>query len=109
YKSYVYEIAAAARHLPVMLAILLAAGATIVAPLVTDFLRGLLLPEIELPIGESGALTTIPSSRHILGVFRMGTDPATSVTDPFGKFHDLTNLYSGDGAVWPTSAGMNPS
>jgi len=109
YKNHPYELAAALRYLPVMLGILLAAGATIVAPLGTDLPRGLLPPELTGPLGDVGVVTPVPSSRHILGVFRMGTDPSKSVTDPFGKFHDLANLYSGDGAVWPTSAGMNPS
>jgi gluconate 2-dehydrogenase alpha chain len=109
YKNHPYELTAAVRYVPVMLAILLAAGATFAAPLGADLPRGLLPPELEQGLGGSGAFTAVPSSRHILGVFRMGTDPAKSVTDSFGKFHDLANLYSGDGAVWPTSAGMNPS
>ncbi len=109
YKSHAYEIAASASYLPTMLAILVAAGALAAAPLGSDLPRGVLPPELEQALGGSGVVTAVPSSRHILGVFRMGTDPAKSVTDPFGKFHDLANVYSGDGAVWPTSAGMNPS
>jgi len=49
-----------------------------------------------------------PDTRHIMGTLRMGTDPATSVTDPFGRFHDLGNLYCCDGAVFPTASGNNP-
>lgn len=58
------------------------------------------------PINEGGAT---PSSRHIMGTLRMGSDPRTSVTDAFCKFHDLDNLYSADGAPMPTSSGYNPT
>ncbi|MGH7896358.1 MAG: GMC oxidoreductase, partial [Candidatus Binatia bacterium] len=110
YKNHAYETLAAAFYLPTMLAIFAAAGTVFAAPLGSDFPRGLLPPELEQGlIGGIGALNAVPGSRHIMGVFRMGSDPATSVTDPFGKFWDLENVYSGDGAVWPTSAGMNPS
>ena len=50
-----------------------------------------------------------PDSAHVLGTLRMGSDPATSVTDAFGKFHDLDNLYAADGSVFPTGSGYNPT
>jgi len=109
YKNHPYELLAAVHYLPTMLSLLLAAGAVFAAPLGTDLPRGLLPAELEQALGSTGAVAAVPGSRHIMGVFRMGADPATSVTDPFGKFHDLANLWSGDGAVWPTSAGLNPS
>jgi len=46
---------------------------------------------------------------HILGTTRMGTDPATSVVDPWGRCHDVPNLFIYDGGIWPTSSGMNPT
>jgi choline dehydrogenase-like flavoprotein len=46
---------------------------------------------------------------HILGTTRMGTDPATSVVDPWGRCHDVPNLFIYDGSIWPTSSGMNPT
>ncbi|MFN7953936.1 MAG: GMC family oxidoreductase [bacterium] len=49
-----------------------------------------------------------PDTRHIMGTLRMGTDPSTSVTDAFGRFHDLGNLYCCDGAVFCTASGNNP-
>ena len=48
-------------------------------------------------------------SRHVMGTLRMGSDPATSVCDAFGKFHDVDNLYSMDGGVFVTSSGYNPT
>jgi gluconate 2-dehydrogenase alpha chain len=50
-----------------------------------------------------------PGSRHLMGGLRMGIDPATSVCDAFGKFHDLENLYCTDGGVFVTGSGYNPT
>lgn len=50
-----------------------------------------------------------PSTRHIMGTLRMGSDPRLSVTDAFGRFHDLENLFCCDGAPFPTSSGYNPT
>jgi choline dehydrogenase-like flavoprotein len=44
-----------------------------------------------------------------MGTLRMGTDPTTSVCDATGRFHDVGNLYSADGALFPTSSGFNPT
>jgi choline dehydrogenase-like flavoprotein len=46
---------------------------------------------------------------HLLGTARMGNDPATSVVDPWGKTHDIDNLYIVDGSVFVTSGGVNPT
>ena len=48
-------------------------------------------------------------SAHILGTLRFGADPAASVCDRTGRFHDLGNLYCADGALFPTSSGFNPT
>jgi choline dehydrogenase-like flavoprotein len=50
-----------------------------------------------------------PQSRHVLGGLRMGTDPTQSVCDPYGKFHDIANLYCADGGVFVTGSGYNPT
>ena len=50
-----------------------------------------------------------PTSRHVLGTLRMGTDAATSVTNRDGRFHDVDNLYACDGSVFVTSSGYNPT
>ena len=57
----------------------------------------------------TGLISPVPTSAHIMGTLRMGDDPATSVTDPGGKFHGIDNLYAADGSLFVTSAGMNPS
>jgi choline dehydrogenase-like flavoprotein len=46
---------------------------------------------------------------HILGTTRMGADPERSVVDPWGRCHDVPNLFIYDGSIWPTSSGMNPT
>ena len=46
---------------------------------------------------------------HLLGTARMGTDPATSVTDPFGRCHDVPNLLVVDGSLFVTAGGVNPT
>jgi choline dehydrogenase-like flavoprotein len=46
---------------------------------------------------------------HGVGTVRMGTDPATSVLDPDGRFRGIENLPLTDASVFPTSAAVNPS
>jgi choline dehydrogenase-like flavoprotein len=46
---------------------------------------------------------------HLLGTARMGTDPETSVVDPFGRAHDVPNLFVVDGSVFVTSGAANPT
>jgi choline dehydrogenase-like flavoprotein len=46
---------------------------------------------------------------HLLGTARMGTDAANSVVDPYGKAHDVDNLYIADGSVFVTAGGVNPT
>jgi choline dehydrogenase-like flavoprotein len=57
----------------------------------------------------SDALAGEAATAHIMGTARMGTDPAHSVTDAYSRVHEIDNLYVGDGAVFPTAAGMNPT
>ena len=38
----------------------------------------------------------------------MGTDPATSVTDPYGRVWDHPNLRVIDGSLHVTNGGVNP-
>ncbi len=46
---------------------------------------------------------------HTLGTARCGTDPATSVVDPWGRSHDVPNLFVVDGSVFVTGSAMNPT
>jgi gluconate 2-dehydrogenase alpha chain len=92
YKNHPYETSARKFYIPILKEILTNAGATatFIAPCSPDILGP-------------------PSTRHVMGTLRMGVDPATTVTDPTGKFHALENLYACDGSVLPTSSGYNPT
>ena len=52
------------------------------------------------PIGDTG---------HLLGTCRMGTNPKTSVLNPFCQTHDVRNLFVVDGSNFVTSASVNPT
>jgi choline dehydrogenase-like flavoprotein len=52
---------------------------------------------------------TANNTRHVSGTLRMGSDPAVSVTDPFGRLHDADNVVVCDGSLFPTSGAMNPT
>ena len=49
------------------------------------------------------------SGWHLMGTARMGTDPEASVTDPWGRVHEVSNLWIADSSTWVTSGGVNPS
>jgi choline dehydrogenase-like flavoprotein len=46
---------------------------------------------------------------HVMGTARMGRDPSSSVADPWGRVHDLDNVYLADGSVFVSSGGFNPT
>jgi choline dehydrogenase-like flavoprotein len=46
---------------------------------------------------------------HLLGTCRMGTDPASSVVDPFHRTHDVPNLFICDGSSFVTSGRGQPT
>ena len=79
-------------YIPVMKKLLTAAGAAVAlaVPATTD----------------SGGL---PTGFHIMGGMMMGPDPASSVTDPYGRLHGLDNVYVADGSVFVTSGAQNPT
>lgn len=49
------------------------------------------------------------SAGHIIGTYRMGTDPKTSVVDANCRSHDHANLYLLGSGVFPTSGTANPT
>ena len=52
---------------------------------------------------------SVPESRHNMGTVRMGTDPTTSVTDPWGRLHAYDNVVVADSSVFVTSTGYGPT
>jgi choline dehydrogenase-like flavoprotein len=63
----------------------------------------------------AGAYETFPvplwvdQPGHLLGTARMGTDPAHSVVDSWGRSHDVGNLFIADGSIFVTSGSANPT
>ncbi len=47
--------------------------------------------------------------QHLMGGTIMGADPTTSVTDGYGKTHDVPNLVIAGPGLFPTSGGVNPT
>ena len=65
---------------------------------------------------EAGAINTFGMTfnpafggAHLMGTARMGTDPARSVVNAWGRTHDVPNLYIFDGSIFPTSGAVNPT
>jgi len=56
-----------------------------------------------------GFISPVPQSKHVMGSTRMGTDPTTSVVDPFGRVHDVPNVVVADSSVFVTSSGYGPT
>lgn len=50
----------------------------------------------------------LSGGQHQAGTCRMGTDPASSVTDPYGRVWGHDNLFVSDGGLHPTNGGFNP-
>jgi choline dehydrogenase-like flavoprotein len=78
------------------------------------------IPQVKNMMKAAGAAVTVavpetdnsgglPTGNHIMGGMMMGSDPATSVTDAYGRVHALDNVYAGDGSVFVTSGAHNPT
>jgi glucose dehydrogenase len=46
---------------------------------------------------------------HIIGTTRMGSDPADSVCDEWGRCHDLDNLFVSSSSLFPSAACSSPT
>jgi choline dehydrogenase-like flavoprotein len=58
-----------------------------------------------LPLGVGGHKLF---SAHQMSSCRMGSDPATSVANPWGELHHTPGVYIGDASALPTATGVNP-
>jgi choline dehydrogenase-like flavoprotein len=99
YRPHRFEQAASAHYGPRLAAILTEMDAqwTIITT----------SPDPGFPYG--GFISPVPNSKHVMGTVRMGTDPAMSVVDPFGRMHDVPNVVVADSSVFVTSAGYGPT
>ncbi|MGH2448130.1 MAG: GMC oxidoreductase, partial [Chloroflexota bacterium] len=69
------------------------------------------VPRIEEILRAAGAeeVAQEPRFAHLIGGARMGDDPRESVTDRFGRTHDIPNLFCCDGSICPTQGAANPA
>ncbi|MCX7865120.1 MAG: GMC family oxidoreductase, partial [Novosphingobium sp.] len=49
------------------------------------------------------------ATAHMMGGTIMGKDPRRSVTDSFGRSHDISNLFIAGPGLFPTGGAMNPN
>jgi choline dehydrogenase-like flavoprotein len=58
----------------------------------------------------AGATEVTQESRyaHLVGAARMGSNVETSVTDQYGRTHEIANLFICDGSLMPTQGSANP-
>ncbi|HEY6947034.1 MAG TPA: family 16 glycoside hydrolase [Candidatus Acidoferrum sp.] len=56
----------------------------------------------------AGRRDPLGTTHHDAGTLFMGTDPATSVTNEFGRIHDTTNCYVASPAIFPALGSPNP-
>ena len=52
---------------------------------------------------------TFERSAHTIGTCRMGADAGTTVVDPFGRAHDVPNLWISDNSTFPSAVAANPA
>ena len=63
----------------------------------------------------AGAVEIVPTPLkaeagfHLMGTARMGDDPETSVTDRFGRCHQVPNLFIADASTFVTASCLNPT
>jgi gluconate 2-dehydrogenase alpha chain len=103
YSAHRHEFAASAFYGPKLQAICQAAPGAVASGTVPV---GVLSEETG---GFGSPLAGPASTAHIMGTARMGDDPARSVTDPWGRLHDADNVYVGDGSVFVSAGGFNPT
>jgi gluconate 2-dehydrogenase alpha chain len=83
-------------YIPLITAVLKAAGATVAAA----------VPANTSLMGPTGV---IPVTRHVLGGMQMGHNQRTSVADEHGRVHTTENVYVADGGVFATAGANNPT
>lgn len=70
-----------------------------------DDLEAFITAMQRIPLGAGGHRIF---SAHQMSSCRMGSDPSTSVANPWGELHDTPGVYIGDASALPTATGANP-
>ncbi len=100
YSPHRHELACAEHWAPRLESVMREAGA--------DFTFWTTSPPMEGSFADRPGFVA-PISRHIIGSARMGTDPSTSVFDPWQRLHGVENIICTDSSVFPTSTGYGPT
>lgn len=80
----------------------------IVAPL-SELVRTPIIERFMTDMQKEWIVTTPGLFVHEVGGARMGTDPKTSVVNPFCQVWDAKNVFVTDGACWVSSGWQNPT
>lgn len=99
YRPHRHELVASAHHGPRLAAVLEAMGAASTHVAASPSSDG----------RHARGSSPVPESRHVMGTARMGTDPASSVVDPFGRVHGTDNVVVADSSVFVTASGYGPT
>jgi gluconate 2-dehydrogenase alpha chain len=97
YSPHPHDVACAHHWAPRLEAVLVEAGAVGTSWVTSPGTPGTLAPDLE------------PMSKHWMGTTRMGSDPTTSVCDPWQRLWDVDNVVVADSSVFPTSTGYGPT
>jgi choline dehydrogenase-like flavoprotein len=54
-------------------------------------------------------VSSVPPATHQMGTARMSHDPGQGVTNPYGRTHEVPNLFISDGSVQTTAGAANPT
>ena len=91
-------------------------GLSLIGAIVAELAAGAAGIVLAVEAHEAAGATSIETTKlmrdcgwHLLGTARMGTDPARSVVNEWGRSHDVRNLFIVDGSVFVTSGGVNPT
>ncbi len=65
--------------------------------------------QFDAQVGGKSVTLNYMGAGHIMGTYRMGTDPTQSVVDSFQRSHDHDNLYLVGSGTFPTGGTANPT
>jgi gluconate 2-dehydrogenase alpha chain len=100
HRPHRHEVVASAYYAPKLQQILTEAGA--------EWTWATTSPSVE-QARYGTFMSPVSVSRHVAGTTRMGTDPATSICDPWGRLHSLPNVLIADSSPFVTASGYGPT
>ena len=99
YRPHQHELVASAHYGAMLTRVMEAAGA--------KWTMTATSPWPGLPYG--GQISPVPSSRHVMGTVRMGTDPADAACDQWARLYEAPNVLVADSSPFPTASGYGPT